>query len=93
MPARFISFTYAGSVVAVSTGITTSGFALAIFITDCGIGCEQTMLPWQGMTSYTTTFTPFFFSGSTNARWITSTWSGRSVAAIATFLPFSAPVR
>ncbi len=92
IPARFISFTYAGSVVAVRIGRTTSGFAFETFITDCGMGCVQTMFPWQGITSYTATFTPAFFSGSSSARWITSTWSGRSVETTATFLPFSALV-
>src|SRR5213079_3047942 len=80
------------NVVAVITGITTSGFVAAIFMTDCGIGCVQTMLPWHGMTSYAATFTPAFFNGATSDSCTTSTWSGRSVDAIATVLPFSAPL-
>ena len=36
--------------------------------------------------------TPAFFSGSTSDCCTTSTWSGRSVDAIATFLPFTAPL-
>ena len=51
MPAFCISLTYTGSVVAVIIGITTSGFVPASFMTDCGIGCVHTMLPWHGITS------------------------------------------